>query len=135
MEEGAHNSLDELGFPAGTSDFDISTPRSPKFHIELFGVADAKYHRLITIQLCEGSQRFVDLHGRYAAGHPYYSPQFTSEEWKRVEEKGWGLMDMKVFKMLTCLPKGAMVAMDSRFASLPNMVRVEKELGIGIVAT
>ena len=44
-------------------------------------------------------------------------------------------MEMKVYKLLQLLPKGACVSMDSRFSSLPLMMMAELELEVGIFST
>ena len=133
---GLNNSLDELGFPSRHKwlrHFNKSKPH--KYHIELFGLADAKFNRLFGIQVCEGKLRHVDVRGRAVAGYPYRSPNFSQADWARVEKENWGLMDMKVHKLLQQLPPGACVSLDSRFSSLPLMMIAELELEIGIFST
>ena len=133
---GLNNSLDELGFPSRhrwLRHFNKTKPH--KFHIELFGMADAKSNRLFGIQVCEGANRFVDERGRSVKAHEYRSPNFSTTDWQRVERNNWGLMEMKVYKLLQLLPKGACVSMDSRFSSLPLMMMAELELEVGIFST
>ena len=136
-DNGTMNAMDELGIPSRHKWLRHFNPNKPhKYHMELLGIADSKYCRPYVLMLMEGSWRYVDEQGEPCAKMEYRTPQIPAVSWEELDEGHYGkVMDMLVDTMLRECADGSIVITDSRFSSLVEMLKAEKEFGVKMLGT